>query len=118
MSTLLLLSREIQAACLGLFLVPLLLPRWKWLLRGTLIFITISVALWAEYIYTTAQDNFTGSPGEPIGLLFYFLFNLSFALGLGLRLAVVYILFQTGRRLSIAPRAGQPSSAPARGPQR
>jgi len=104
MSLILLLPREIQAGCLGLFLLPFLLPRWKWLLGGTLTFITISVALWAEYSYSTAQDDYTGSPGEPIGLLFYFLLNLSFALGIGLRLGVVYVKFKMEHRRSTVPR--------------
>jgi len=97
MSLGLLQSREIQAACLGLFLLPFLLPWRKWLLGGTLIFIAISVALWAEYIHSTTQDNYTGSPGEGIGLLFFFLFNLSFALGLALRLGVLCVKFKMGR---------------------
>jgi hypothetical protein len=92
------LPTAVLAICLGLFLLPLLLPWWKWLAGSVVVFVAISIAIRLEHLYATSRPDYTGSPGEHIGLLFFVLLEISFALGLGLRFALVGILSMANER--------------------
>lgn len=52
--------------CLSLFLIPLLIPTWKWYWISSAIIGLPLIAIWAEYFLLQQGSN--GSPGDGLGV--------------------------------------------------
>ncbi|MCX4026160.1 hypothetical protein H0A36_22000 [Endozoicomonas sp. SM1973] len=68
--------------CLMLFVIPICMTSWKRFWQVSLLFALPLVLIWGQRYYYTSQPEYTGSPGEVIGVMFFMLLSISLALGM------------------------------------
>lgn len=88
---------EILLFIFGLqFLLPLLIPRGKWLVACVLLYSIAWVGIWTMYNVEVSQDPMNADSRGLTGGLFFFS-NVSFSIGLILRLLFLFFIYVANR---------------------
>jgi hypothetical protein len=79
---------------LALFLLPLIMPWWKFFLGSNIMITAFFSTIWIQHCQITSQDNYTGSPGDGLGLVFFMFAMLLFITSFFVRVIAKLVAIQ------------------------
>ncbi|TIH06224.1 hypothetical protein [Pseudomonas leptonychotis] len=82
---------QIIGISIALFIAPLLVPSWKYLIGFGVAFNSICFGFYFYHQHLIASDPTLGGPGDALGILFVILFCLSFSAGITAKLIYLVI---------------------------
>lgn len=75
-------------ACAVVFLLPVVMPRGKWLLWSSFTVGALIVIVWVQHIYVTSRPGYTGSMGSSVGQALMAGVTVLWVLGLAVRYVI------------------------------
>jgi hypothetical protein len=79
---------------LALFLLPLIMPWWKFFLGSTIMITAFFSTIWIQHCQIASQDNYTGSPGDGLGLVFFMFAMLLFIISIFVKVVTKLVAIQ------------------------